>query len=603
VLTDDEIDSLIAAQPAGQHRAAILAGVLRRVRRCSLCRDIFRQKKDLEKHLSRDHAKQLANSTSYEVGTHDVSEGAHKVYVCAFCGYAVSDPGLCSPYSRISDHVATCAAYGKQAHSAHKSFHISEDTQLIRAYTEGHAQIEVFLCPVCDDSFASSRSLIPHLAKYHSDARWESLPDEQRARIENLLDRSREQSLDSVTPRPSTDSVCAAEEPQTPWPPSDARPGPPRGDRPRSSTPPTSAAVSLPPHRPSPTVRPVITHEFSRTLSQGEVDKGYCDVPSGLRALLGLTDKIVVGFQGGEESTLEYRPLQGRLLGFASWYLGNALEAADRVFFRVIDVSIPRLAFWTKWECNLDQLLRCPPEDFDWAESSIRDCLLRVLSESQEPLYYRSLYAEISKHRALAPGSVLGVLSKYRGVLFVLTKRGMWELMHDNIRDAQEGKRVALNRSPQELRDQETEVWLTVVAKDIEDHDLVYRLLRRSRQDMSYTDICRELAAKYHASCQALCEMRLFDASDARLKRLTNGNFALVEWFEPALSPDGDGTESEPIQPQGPEVPPEEPPPNRTGRGTKPEHIALRAWSLLRRCVFFLVSRIVRKKVKDGYRA
>jgi len=67
--------------------------------------------------------------------------------------------------------------------------------------------------------------------------------------------------------------------------------------------------------------------------------------------------------------------------------------------------------------------------------------------------------------------------------------------------------------------------------RKIEEEDLVFRLLQRIRTDVSYADLCKRLGESLGLDGQGLRETGFLNADDSRLKRLTNGNFALEEWF------------------------------------------------------------------------
>ena len=78
---------------------------------------------------------------------------------------------------------------------------------------------------------------------------------------------------------------------------------------------------------------------------------------------------------------------------------------------------------------------------------------------------------------------------------------------------------------------------------EIEDHDLVYKLLKRTSGDMSYPDIARELAEMLNVSAEHLTETSFLNVQDERLLRLANGSWTLKEFVLPPTD------EVEPVTP------------------------------------------------------
>lgn len=153
------------------------------------------------------------------------------------------------------------------------------------------------------------------------------------------------------------------------------------------------------------------------------------------------------------------------------------------------------------------------------------------------PAHYRELYAHISRHRDLAISSVIGTLSKYRGILFDHTGEGEWKTLHEptiNINVPLEKQQEQL--PPFNIDLQEENKILSIVNK-ITEKDLVYKLFDKIHEDLSFDQICQKIADRYNINWHELRHTGFINVNDQRLKRLSNGHFALAKWFKPEEPP------------------------------------------------------------------
>lgn len=159
MLTDKIIDELLSDCGITENPEAMLESVMMNMRRCLLCSELFPCSEHLSGHLAGRHENDIPAAGRRHIDEHDVKDGAEKIYICKFCGYAVGMEGYDSPLSRIWNHVEACPEYLKVELHEHKSWRWSTDSELIRTYASGHAGIEFYKCPYCEETFGT-RSIV-----------------------------------------------------------------------------------------------------------------------------------------------------------------------------------------------------------------------------------------------------------------------------------------------------------------------------------------------------------------------------------------------------------------------------------------------------------
>jgi len=274
---------------------------------------------------------------------------------------------------------------------------------------------------------------------------------------------------------------------------------------------------------------------FSRTVKARDIVGGYVVLPPRLSSCLGPATQVKVDL--AENATvLSFDSSNRRLVGLTDWFRKSAIEPGDQIKFHLLRVDPPEIRIWTEWEKHLNYILRCPAEDFRWQHLPIRDCLIKVFADHQEPMHYRSLYSQISRHRELVVGSVIATLSRHRGVLFLHRGSGRWSRLQSH---AVSDPRLFPSRqvpreetAPHEISDG---IWKIVA--EIEEGDVVYGLLKRTRDSLSFVQICQKIAEARGIDWHELQHTGFLNAEDERLKRLDNGHFALREWFDDPVWP------------------------------------------------------------------
>ncbi|MFC1572436.1 hypothetical protein ACFL6M_02445 [Candidatus Eisenbacteria bacterium] len=267
------------------------------------------------------------------------------------------------------------------------------------------------------------------------------------------------------------------------------------------------------------------------TMDPLSLSAGTLRLPATLSKELGRSGTMQVQLVPIGLKKVVWREAKGRLHGLAKWFTQTALECGDEVCVRRWE-SPATLIIWTEWERQLDRLLKQDPEDLEWEQLCIRDCLLIVLSKLQRPAHYRELYAEVSRHKALEISSVEAALSRHKGVLFDLVSRGTWELTRR--KRALGDLRGGFAASAPPVEEDATIVDQAVAA--IRDEDMVYRILQAVRGPMSYVEICRRLAPDLGVNAELLAAQSFIDLTDPRLTRIDSGEWLLTEWLSEAGS-------------------------------------------------------------------
>jgi len=534
MLADDVVREFLEKPLDRDEEADPIPVVLKKVVRCPICGELFTKKRELSYHLKKNHSDQLVSSGFKEISEHHVEEGNSRIYICPYCRYAVGADDHVqgkSPFTIIYNHVQTCRENTTSDRGpACVSFQESPDKSLINDYLRGCALIELFICPCpgCTQTFKTEKTLLRHLAKDHSSPSREDLSEEQKDHIRSIakevLDRLEElkASIRSFTVKssyiePTIPSVTTNELNTTTE--SDAH----EESTKKRASPPAPVTPSIP--------KSTDSVVFTRTIKEQEIFGGYIVLPPRLSTMIGAKTRLAVRLARNEKTVeLPYNSSSRRLLGLLKWFSKNAIEPGDKINFCLLQKEPDDIRIWTGWEKHLNYILRCPPEDFQWSEYSIRDCIIKVLSAHTNPLHYRSIYSQISRHREVMVGSVIATLSKHRNILFEHVDQGRWKYLRDGPQKFSEKQKpihVIKVSSPPELDD---EIW-RIIAK-IEKADAVYHLLRRIKESLSFNQICQKIAESMGIDWRKIQHTGFLNTEDKRIIRLDNGNFALRKWFD-----------------------------------------------------------------------
>jgi hypothetical protein len=84
---------------------------------------------------------------------------------------------------------------------------------------------------------------------------------------------------------------------------------------------------------------------------------------------------------------------------------------------------------------------------------------------------------------------------------------------------------------------EETSDAIWKIVAEIEEGDVVYNLLKRTRDSLSFDQICQKIAEMRGIDWHDLRYTGFLNVEDMRLSRLDNGHFALSEWLDDSVSP------------------------------------------------------------------
>lgn len=261
------------------------------------------------------------------------------------------------------------------------------------------------------------------------------------------------------------------------------------------------------------------------TIKQEWLADGVLKVPKRLSSYMEGTNTVHILYDQVEE-TLPYEENDRLIEGVGDFYSKKAIAEFDKVHLRLESIKPTRLFVYSSWRVSLDKLLQMEPQDLDWEQSSVRDCIIVVLAKFRTPAHYREIYTEIAIHKHVSWGAILGTLSRYCPSVFVHVGRGKWGLAGWT---EQEGRPKPEATERGKIIEVSNEVWKAVAI--IEKNDYVYRLLKKVREPLSFDEICRKLANELNLDVDALRATGFLHGNDERLRRLDNGEWALEEWF------------------------------------------------------------------------
>lgn len=272
-----------------------------------------------------------------------------------------------------------------------------------------------------------------------------------------------------------------------------------------------------------------ILKEHKIKLDEYSIDKGIIKIPTDLAECLG-SNKLILGelkpLGNFELSWYLYTKI---LKGLGDWYSFVALESGDYVNIKINKYDAPNICIWTEWQRDINKILELPVEDLTWQDRSIRDCLMITFKKLNREAQYRELYAEISRHRKLAIGSILGTLSKYRDVLFDHVGKGVWCLLDEPKKEKVIKKEQAIKTIDEQDADWKR-IWAAVEV--IEAKDMVYKVLTIRKAPLSFNEICKILGKYLRVNATLLKQTGFLNAEDYRLQRIDNGDWILKKWIE-----------------------------------------------------------------------
>jgi DNA-directed RNA polymerase delta subunit len=273
-----------------------------------------------------------------------------------------------------------------------------------------------------------------------------------------------------------------------------------------------------------PKVQPPTTDRCTVTIRPEWLEKGVLLVPRKLSNCIPNTDIINVIY-GQVNEFLIYNSKERLVKGLGNFYSTKSIAEWDKVHLQLQALEGARLFINCRWKRRLDRLLKIELTDLRWGHTSLRDCIIVVLSKFKTPAHYREIYSEIAPHKQVLLGSIIATLSRYSPSLFVHTGYCRWQLAGWVSEKLGNNNQSRVSPEPLIITD---EIWKAIAV--IEDNDYVYKLLQKAARPFSFDEICSRLSDDLKVDVNQL-RATGFLKPDKRFRRLDNGCWALEEWF------------------------------------------------------------------------
>jgi len=268
------------------------------------------------------------------------------------------------------------------------------------------------------------------------------------------------------------------------------------------------------------------------TIRNDWIKQQYLKIPNRISKYMQDVNEITV-ISNRDEERLLYDTTENAIQGIGNFYEKKAIAERDKVRLRLLTTEPEKIFVSMWWRYSISELLQLLPEDFEWERASVRDCIIVILGNAEEPLHYRELYAEVSRHKTVSLQSVVNTLSKYSPSVFVQAGRGKWNLALSEPKYPP--KKHGPGHSPSPPLHVCELVWKAVTA--IEQKDYVYKLLAKARRPLTYSQIVNYLAKGMKIDPEQLAMTDFLNPKDERLKQLSDESWALSEWIGKKKSP------------------------------------------------------------------
>ncbi len=286
--------------------------------------------------------------------------------------------------------------------------------------------------------------------------------------------------------------------------------------------------------KPPKPIEPIAIKTHKIELNQKYISKGFLKIPSELASRFEESQTIKSTLRPLGDFELKWYSFNKVLHGLFEWYSCVGVEPGDYVYAKLERINPAKINIWTEWQRDSYKIIEQSPEDFTWQEIPIRDCLIFVFKKINRNAHYRDLYSEISRHRELAVGSIIGTLSKYRSILFNHIDKGIWCLVD---RPSREGVVIAPKAAyGEDASIDEDKLWNAIEV--IESQDLVFKILKHRKAPLSFTEMCRILGKYLKVEPKALRHAGFLNAEDLRLHRDDTGYWLLKEWLDVTPCPE-----------------------------------------------------------------
>jgi len=200
----------------------------------------------------------------------------------------------------------------------------------------------------------------------------------------------------------------------------------------------------------------------------------------------------------------------------AEWMKETSLIPGDHIFL-AIDEDQSSLRLYSQYDVEkrdypIDLIEPIEEIEPDLESIAIRDKIYIVLKNAKSFLHYKHIHSEIIRkfRGSEKPQSIAATLSINRQ-MFCQGYRTLWGLVE------WQGEEYSPDR--------------TAIIFAAQEDDLVYQLLVKNEQPLSYDDLCRSIAEYFCLSKSTIRSSDVLNSDDKRIIRLLDGRFALSEWI------------------------------------------------------------------------
>jgi len=284
------------------------------------------------------------------------------------------------------------------------------------------------------------------------------------------------------------------------------------------------------------------------TIKNDWIEQQSLKIPNRISKYMQDVNEVAV-ISNRDEERLLYDTTENVIQGMGNFYEKKAIAEGDKIRLRLLTTEPGKIFVSMWWRHSLSELMQLLPEDFEWERASVRNCIIVTLGHSEEPLHYREIYAEVSRHKTVSLQSIVNTLSKYSPSVFVQAGRGKWDLALSE--DKYATKKPYPDHSPSSVLHVCELVWKAVNV--IEQKDYVYKLLVKAGRPLTYSQIVDYLAKGMKIDPEQLAMTDFLNPKDERFKQLSDGTWALSEWIDKKESKEA--KEKIEIEESTPEIP------------------------------------------------
>ncbi|MCH8955034.1 hypothetical protein IIA28_06920 [candidate division KSB1 bacterium] len=272
--------------------------------------------------------------------------------------------------------------------------------------------------------------------------------------------------------------------------------------------------------------------EWTMTTKDEWINSGTLRIGKRVSKHLTQVEDIEVQYDEDKSLKVHWDSPRDKLVGLQKWYKDKKIKADDRVHLKLISLYPPKLRIWTEYERDKDSIIKVESEDHVWDKYDNKQCIYWILNREERDFHYREIYNEVKKHKNVSIKTIIGQLYHNSPELFIHSRNGFWHLSgaESDLKKPPISIRIKKSRNgaislPSEVRD---------FIVDIEQRDLVHKILEITGYPLSFHDICAkilEVSNNKDIAINQLRETGFLNESDERLQRLESNEWGLTKWL------------------------------------------------------------------------